>query len=92
MRMNIGKVTATSGLMARFSSMSGMNKLASMLTKYEGCDWGLTDKDDWVMNDQAVESKNGRVVALYKIDGEEIFIITEYTPKPLTTVMLTGEY
>jgi hypothetical protein len=92
MKISTGKITATQGIMAKFSTPEGTEKLAKILTQYENCKWGKTDRDDWVMNDVAVEEKRGRVVALYGIGQQEIFIITEYTPKPITTIMLTQEY
>lgn len=92
MRINTGRITATNGVMAKFSNAEGTSKLASILSQYENCKWGKTDREDWVMNDEAVESKSGRVVALYGIGQQEIFIITEYTPKPITTLMLVEEY
>jgi len=91
-KINTGRITSTSGLMAKFSDARGIAKLAKILTEYENCRWGKTDRDDWKMNDEAVESKGGRVVALYIVDGSRIFIITEYTPKPITTIMLAEEY
>lgn len=92
MKINTGKVSATNGMMARFNTKSGTTKMAAMLTKYENCNWGNTCHQDWALNDDSVASKSNRVVALYNIDGEDIFIITEYTPRPMTTIMLAGEY
>lgn len=55
--------------------------------KYMRQDWGDTCKEDWKMNDAAVESGNDRIVAKY----DNIFIITEWD-RSVTTILFTEEY
>ena len=55
--------------------------------KYRRCDWGDTCKEDWKMNDSAVENGDDRIVAKY----DNIFIITEWD-RSITTILFTEEY
>ena len=55
--------------------------------RYAYKDWGDTCKEDWKMNDAAVESGNDRIVAKY----DNIFIITEWD-RSVTTILFTEEY
>lgn len=55
--------------------------------RYLRKDWGDTCKEDWKMNDSAVENGDDRIVAKY----DNIFIITEWD-RSITTILFTEEY
>ena len=55
--------------------------------KYANKNWGDTCKEDWKLNDSAVENGDDRIVAKY----DNIFIITEWD-RSLTTILFTEEY
>ena len=51
------------------------------LLKFNRADWGDTDPCDHMYNDQDLESRSGRILALYKDPTDEdfnIFIIGEF--------------
>ena len=60
------------------------------LGKYCDFDWGDTCKEDWTLNDMAVNSYD-RVVAKYKTTKGDIFIITEHD-RSVTTILFAHEY
>lgn len=61
------------------------------LGKYVLMDWGDTCKDDCELNDNAVFYNNDRVVAKYKTDKGNVFIITE-CDRSATTILFADEY
>lgn len=54
--------------------------------RYARRDWGDTCSEDWLLNDEAINS-DSRIVARY----DNIFIITEWD-KSITTILFTHEY
>lgn len=68
------------------------NHITNSINKYFQQDWGDTHKDDWSLNDSAVENADDRVLAVYEHpDYDKIFIITEYD-RSATTILFADEY
>jgi hypothetical protein len=67
------------------------NVIRDCLWKYMRMDWGDTCKDDCKLNDNAVYYNDDRVVAKYKTNKGNIFIITE-CDRSATTIMFATEY
>lgn len=74
--------------------INGNDDLGLMVQKclymYGQCNWGVTCKEDGILNDEAVIAGT-RIVAKYEIEHHEIFIVTEWD-RSITTVMFCREY
>lgn len=67
------------------------SKIRECLDRYKNCDWGDLNNHDKKLNDEALSKNNDRVVAYYKIDDGDIYIITEYN-RTKTTILFCDEY
>ena len=65
-------------------------KILKFIDKFSNNDWGDTCKEDCELNKEALKT-NERIVALYKIEKEKIFIIKERN-NGITTVLFGNEY
>ena len=89
--VNLGKTVATAGVSNWVkNNPSTMDAVIAALHRHENGDWGEVDKEDWELNNQAVESGN-RLLSSYVIEGEKIWIITEWD-RSSTTVLFPSEY
>ena len=61
------------------------------LGKYCNFNWGDTCKEDCELNDYAINSGEERIVAKYKTNKGDIFIITE-CDRSATTILFAYEY
>ena len=66
-------------------------KIMDCLRMYTQMDWGDTCAADCKMNNSAVCSGDDRVVALYKTNKGNVFIITEWD-RSVTTILFGSEY
>jgi len=55
------------------------------------CDWGELCEDDRAANDTALLD-GSRVLSVYTINGERIWVITEAEPRRATTVLRPEDY
>ena len=62
----------------------------SCLIQYVYGDWGDLCESDKAENDKALEN-NERIIALYNIGADKIYIITEWD-RSLTTILFPYEY
>ena len=64
--------------------------LFPLLVRHIQGDWGEVDEEDQQTNNEALELGN-RVLSAYTLDGEKIWIITEWD-RSSTTVLFPSEY
>ena len=60
------------------------------MEKYRGCDWGDLCESDKAENEQALKDGE-RILALYNIGSDKIYIITEWD-RSATTILFPYEY
>ncbi len=83
----LGEVYATPGVLTQISKL----EIASALARHENCDWGEVCKEDWELNDEALEL-GYRILSVYtSSNGVKFWIITE-ADRSYTTVLLPEEY
>lgn len=89
--MKLGQVVITSGLNEAIKKdpMYNMFVLESF-HRYVMNDWGDTCEEDNKLNNYSAKNSE-RVVAIYKHDKGDIFIITEWD-RSVTTILFTDEY
>lgn len=58
--------------------------------KYRSCDWGDLCESDKAENEQALKDGE-RILALYNIGSDKIYIITEWD-RSVTTILFPYEY
>lgn len=62
------------------------------MARYMSCDWGDLCEEDKQMNDDAVETGDNRILAMYNSSiGKSFYIITEWD-RSYTTILLTEDY
>ena len=83
----LGHTVATPGALETF----GQEKLAEMLMRHVVGDWGDMDAHDIAANDDALANNDGRLFSSYNVDGEKLWIITEWD-RSVTTFLLPSEY
>lgn len=99
--MNIGKLVLTTGVWARMQEDEKFVKaLNEALKRYRVYDWGNCCKEDWELNDHAVQT-GLRTLGAYTIDPElgeskgygenTLWIITE-ADRSYTTILFPSEY
>lgn len=92
MKFSIGQVVITKGINAKISESIGFSKfILESIAKYRNCDWGNLNKEDWKMNDSAVENNDDRIFARYNNKEGDIYIITEWD-RSVTTILFPSEY
>lgn len=93
-KFELGTTLATTGVDSRMKEDPGfMGFVKTSLGRYVNCDWGDTCDDDKLINDEAVEIGETRILAVYirKSTGEKIWIITE-SDRSATTILFPEEY
>ena len=84
----LGQVCATQGAIAL--SDNNPTLLRSLLRRHASGNWGDICDNDKQANDDA--TLNGeRILSSYTLNGEKIWIITEYD-RSVTTLLLPSEY
>ena len=64
--------------------------LFPLLDKHIQGNWGEVDEEDKQTNNEALELGN-RVLSAYTLDGEKLWIITEWD-RSMTTILFPSEY
>ena len=81
---SLGQIVRTPGI-AKFEG-----RLQNLLIRHQTGDWGDVSNGDKEINNSAV--KNGdRILSAYSLDGEKIWIITEWD-RSSTCILLPSEY
>lgn len=86
MTFELGKVCVTCAVAECFNP----HVLAELLNRYRRGDWGNLCDEDKQANIEAIKH-GGRVLALYDVEGENIYVLTE-ADRSCTTILFTYEY
>jgi hypothetical protein len=62
-----------------------------LLARHARCDWGDLGKDDKRLNDSAVANGDDRILSMYVVGSEKLYVITEYDYSS-TCCLLCSEY
>ena len=92
---NLGTVVATQGMSGLIENHQ--SQLTDAMRRHVGGDWGIVGDEDTLLNDESAEALNeghaDRVLSVYMIEGEKIWIITEGDKaNRVTTLLLPSEY
>ncbi len=88
MLFSLGQTVCTRGAL-NWSIENDFN-LITLLTRHVNGDWGDLGKEDQQLNWEALV-KEGRIFSSYKINGEKLYVITEWD-RSVTTILLADEY
>ena len=61
------------------------------MIRYKNQDWGNLCEEDKKLNDEAIKTGNGRILAAYETSKGKIYIITE-SDISATTILFSEEY
>ena len=86
---HLGEVVATRGAIAAMQEAA--QSPIEFLIRHVRNDWGEVCPDDWALNDEAVGNGDRLLSAYRTVNGERIWIITEWD-RSYTTLLLPGEY
>lgn len=71
-------------------------KVIGFYQRFCQCDWGDTCAEDWAMNDEELSNRDGRVLALYKTEPENLFISMTFDEPSINadvvTIMFASDY
>jgi hypothetical protein len=85
----VGQVVATPAAIEAMQE-SGQTP-GFFLSRHATGDWGMVDREDWQLNDEALKDGT-RLLSAYKtLRGVKLWIITE-ADRSLTTLLLPDEY
>lgn len=87
-KFELGQVVMTRGIA---DSDLCKEEITKAITRHSNGDWGDMPTEDKELNDKALESGDDRLMSSYTINGEKIWIITEWD-KSITTVLFPSEY
>ena len=91
-KFNLGQVVMTRTINNTIADDEQFAKeIMQVLRKYQNCDWGDLDKNDWQMNDDAIKFGNDRVLAAYRTSKGKVYVITE-ADSSATTILFSDEY
>lgn len=85
----LGEVVITSNALDYLNEQN-FNGL-DLLKRHHSGDWGDLCKEDKEMNDNAVKSKQDRILSAYVVDGVKLYVITEWDYS-VTTILLASDY
>lgn len=90
--LELGMTSFTIGIqsLCRKHSVDPSVVCNELLNKHREGDWGKLDDEDKEVNDDALR-EGGRVLSVYSLFGEDVYVITEWD-RSRTTVLLTEEY
>ena len=92
MKFELGEVVVTRGIGDVMTSDNEFTvEVLEALANYSDGDWGKTCEEDAAMNDEAVESGDDRILAVYGTSKGDIWIITEWD-RSVTTILFPSEY
>lgn len=89
-KFELGRVVMTRGVADWVEQNPPYRNLFPLLDKHIQGDWGEVDDEDKQTNNEALELGN-RLLSVYTLDGEKIWIITEWD-RSATTVLFPSEY
>ena len=89
-KFDLGRVVMTQGVADWVEQNPPYRNLFPLLDKHTQGDWGEVDEEDQQTNNEALELGN-RVLSAYTLDGEKLWIITEWD-RSSTTVLFPSEY
>lgn len=89
-KFELGQTVATQGVMALLATPAEHLELAQCFSRHVSGDWGDVCEEDKGLNDASVDNGT-RVLSVYKIAGERVWIITE-GDRSVTTALLPDEY
>ncbi|WP_340642479.1 type I restriction endonuclease subunit M [Photobacterium damselae] len=85
---DLGDIVVTRGVDA---FLDGKHEaLIPMINRHINCDWGNCPKEDAISNNWATH-KGERILSSYELNGENIWIITEWD-RSVTTILFPSEY
>jgi hypothetical protein len=85
----LGEVVITSNALDYLNEQN-YNGL-DLLKRHHSGDWCDLCDEDKEMNDDAVKSKQDRIVSAYMVDGVKLYVITEWDYS-VTTILLASDY
>ena len=89
-KFELGRVVMTRGVADWVEQNPPYRNLYPLLDKHIQGDWGEVDDEDKQTNNEALELGN-RVLSAYTLDGEKLWIITEWD-RSITTILFPSEY
>ena len=93
MKFDLGEEVMTQGIANMLNDWSVCDELLNAINRYKNGDWGDLCEDDKALNDEAVQTNNGRILASYKTSKGKVWIITDFCPpQNITTILLPEEY
>lgn len=93
LKFDLGKQFVTQGVKNILGGVGICNELLNALDRYTKCDWGDISEEDKALNDKAVETGEGRILAAYETSKEKVWIITDFGDEGnVTTMLLPEEY
>ncbi len=93
-KFKLGKIVATPGALKVLKD-AGVNPI-SLVARHQAGDWGKICEEDTEANNQAIENerdkdKRQRVMSVYLVGNETIYIITEHD-RSVSTLLRSCEY
>ena len=86
---DLGNVVMTQGV-SHHVNQNNFDQLLRCLSRHRCGDWGNVCEEDYYTNDESV-LHGFRILSIYELDGETIWIITE-SDRSVTTVLFPIEY
>jgi hypothetical protein len=85
----LGEVVITSNALDYLNEQN-FNGL-DLLKRHHSGDWGDLCDEDKEINNDAVKSKQDRILSAYIVDGVKLYVITEWDYS-VTTILLASDY
>lgn len=93
LKFDLGKQLMTRGVANMLDDAKVCDELLNAFRRYTKCDWGDIPEEDKALNDRAVETGEGRILAAYETSKEKVWIITDFGDEGnVTTMLLPEEY
>ena len=93
-KFDLGQIVATPGALEALEE-SGQTP-GFFIERHAKGDWGEVDKEDWVLNDQALVDGSRLLSAYRTLKNKRLWVITEATDddgrRAATTLLLPEEY
>lgn len=87
----LGKLVMTRGIYSKIKeNVDFAVGVLDAFERYQCCDWGDLSESDQAENEQALKDGE-RILALYNIGSDKIYIITEWD-RSVTTILFPYEY
>ncbi len=82
-----GQLVATRGVVEKLDSET----IYCLIHRHLTGDWGDLSEGDKRLNDEAVATGEDRILSMYMVNNEKVYIITEWD-RSATTVLFADEY